>query len=372
MKKILFVASIQRHFKAFHMPVLEMWHLKGYEVHVASKDEYELCQDVMEQYPYIIWHNIDFDRSPFSKQTIVAYKQLKTLMDEQHYELVHVHTPVASILGRLAAKNAHVPKIVYTAHGFHFFKGAPIPNWLIYYPIEKYMARYTDALITINEQDYQLAKTKFKLRKPNGVHKINGVGIDLNEYAVALEINYELKTSLGIPKENFVITIIGELNHNKNQIQMLQAVEQLNDKTITLVLVGTGINYDVFKVKYQDNPNIKVLGYRNDVQAILTITDIVGSMSYREGLPKNVMEAMAASKPVIATNIRGNQDLVVDGETGYLVEVGDIKATTEAIIKLKAQNDQFGEKGRQRIEQYRTGVVLEQIGEIYENITCDY
>lgn len=364
-KKVLFVATMHSHIVHFHLPYLEYWNNRGYEVHVAANLDKKTYQSTMDKYPHIVWHDIDFARNPFSKQTIISYQQLKRIMVKHKFELMHTHTPIASILSRYAANKCKIPKVVYTAHGFHFHETAPKLNWLVYYPVEKYMARYTDALITMNEQDYQLAKTKFKTRQTDGIYKVNGVGIDLNEYAVSNEIDYEFKVSLDIPKDNFVITIIGELNQNKNQIQMIQAVEQLNDPNITLLLVGSGDNYELFKERYKGNENIKILGYRTDVKALLNITDVVASMSYREGLPKNVMEAMAAGKPLIATNIRGNQDLVVDGETGYLVEVGDVRAIILAIKKLKKEENNFGENAKKNIKEYNVNTVISQVNNIY-------
>lgn len=366
-KKVLFVATMHSHIIHFHLPYLDYWNSRGYEVHVAANLDTKTYQSTMDQYSYVVWHDIDFARNPFDKQTIMSYQQLKKIMVNHKFELMHTHTPIASIVSRYAANKCKIPKVVYTAHGFHFHETAPKLNWLLYYPIEKYMARYTDALITMNEQDYQLAKTKFKTRQADGIYKVNGVGIDLSDYTVSNQIDYEFKASLDIPKDNFVITIIGELNQNKNQIQMIQAIEQLNDPNITLLLVGSGDNYELFKDQYQDSVNIKILGYRTDIQALLNITNAVASMSYREGLPKNLMEAMVAGKPVIATNIRGNQDLVVDGETGYLVGVGGVESTINAIKKLKKESEKFGRNAKKRIKTYRIEKVIEQIGEIYEH-----
>ncbi len=151
MKKVLFVATVQSHIMNFHIPYLKLWQDKGYEVHVATNMDTKKYNNVEEIISNIVWNNIDFDRSPFSKNTLVALKQLIDLMNENRYELIHVHTPVGGILGRMAAKITNTKNVVYTAHGFHFYKGAPLKNWIIYYPIEKLMARYTDALITMNE-----------------------------------------------------------------------------------------------------------------------------------------------------------------------------------------------------------------------------
>ncbi|MGL5530642.1 MAG: glycosyltransferase, partial [Culicoidibacterales bacterium] len=308
MKKILFVASIQRHIKRFHIPYLEYFSKCGYEIHVASKISIEQCQDVMEEYPYIIWHNIDFDRSPFSKQTVVAYKQLKALMSQHSYELIHVHTPVASILGRLAAKNARVPKIVYTAHGFHFFKGAPIPNWLIYYPIEKYMARYTDALITINKEDYLRAKKKFRVGK---VFYSPGVGIDLNKFT---DQNFEQqgkRKELGLTKEQVVLLSVGELNKNKNHEVIIRAIKNLNNPNLKYFIAGEGSLEPYLQKLIGElglTQQVKLLGYRTDIHELCQVCDVFCFPSYREGLGLAAIEALAAGKPLITGTTRGIDD----------------------------------------------------------------
>lgn len=380
MKSILIVASVASMIDQFLMPYIEEYSRRNIRVVVATNFanpgtiSVERSNEVVKQLRSfsVEVEQVDFARSPLSTANLTAYQQLLKIMSNERFDVIHSHSPIGGLLTRLAAKNQKSQKnakVVYTAHGFHFFKGAPIQNWLIYYPIEKYMSGYTDALITMNEEDYQLAKAKFKLRTPDSIYKINGVGVDIGEYSCSIAIDYNFKASLGIPKENFVITIIGELNKNKNQIQMLQAIERLNDSTITLVLVGTGANYELFKKKYQDNSNIKILGYRTDVKSILNITDVVASMSYREGLPKNLMEAMAAGKPIIVTNIRGNKDLIENNINGYTIPVDDIDSTMNVITILKASGER-GAKIRtnniEKIKQYSFQNVSKQIDRIYQ------
>lgn len=374
--KVLFVATMHSHIMNFHLPYLQYWYDKGYEVHVATQMDRTKYSEQMIQYPFVIWHHIDFSRNPFSKQTVVSYRQLKLVMITHKFELMHTHTPIASVVSRLAANKCKIPKVVYTAHGFHFFKGAPLQNWLIYYPMEKIMAKYTDTLITMNEEDYQLAKAKFKTRQPNSVYKVNGVGLEIDKYTVDSEVDYEFKKSLGLEKDDFVITIVAELIKRKNHKQIIDAMESLKQThpDIKVLFVGDGILYDelkkVIRQKKLDD-TIYVLGYRRDVAKILNITDCCGLFSHHEGLPKNIMEAMAAGKPVVASNIRGNQDLVVDRETGYLVRVDDVKSTIKAITKVKNENNHLGENAKKIIEMYRIEEVLVQTGEIYANITCN-
>ncbi|MGL6058445.1 MAG: glycosyltransferase family 4 protein [Culicoidibacterales bacterium] len=372
MKKILFVASVQRHFRAFHMPYLEYWYKQGYEVHTASLLDKKKCEDVMEKYPYIIWHNIDFDRSPFSKQTVVAYKQLKALMNQHSYELIHVHTPVASILGRLAAKNAHVPKIVYTAHGFHFFKGAPIPNWLIYYPIEKYMSRYTDALITINKEDYLRAKKKFRVGK---VFYSPGVGIDLNKFT---DHNFEQQAKrkeLGLTKEQLVLLSVGELNKNKNHEVIIRAIKNLNNPNLKYFIAGEGSLEPYLQKLIGElglTQQVKLLGYRTDIHELCQVCDVFCFPSYREGLGLAAIEALAAGKPLITGTTRGIDDYSVDGVTGFKSQGYSVEGFTEAIQKYLDNRELFDPNLlKNEAKKFSNSEVQKIMNQIYEEIIHD-
>ncbi|WP_283592895.1 glycosyltransferase family 4 protein [Paraclostridium bifermentans] len=374
MKKILFVATVQSHIMNFHVPYLEYWANRGYEVHVATKMNKKEYKETELTLGYVKWHQIDFDRNPFSKYSIIALKQLKQLMKANEYELVHVHTPVGSILGRLAAKLTGTKNIVYTAHGFHFYKGAPIMNWVVYYPIEKFMARWTDSIITINQEDYLLAKKKFKTRKNGNVFKVDGVGIDLNKYKTTDIEDKDFKSTIGINRDDFVVSIIGELNNNKNHMQLIKSVEKVKEKhkNLKCLIVGNGENEKTIREYIENkslNESILLLGFRRDIPNILSITDVVVSMSKREGLPKNIMEAMAAGKAIIGTEIRGNKDLIKDHSNGYLVEIDDINKTSEYIEKLmlnKSIVDEFSKQSIIDAQKYDIKTVIKYVDkEIY-------
>lgn len=377
MKKVLFVATVQSHIMNFHIPYLKLWQDKGYEVHVATSMDTKKYDNVEDIISNVAWNNIDFDRSPFSKNTFIALKQLIDLMKENRYELIHVHTPVGGILGRMAAKITDTRNVVYTAHGFHFYKGAPLKNWIIYYPIEKLMARYTDALITMNEEDYQLAKNKFKVRKKGNVFKINGVGIDLDKYHVSDTKDIEFKRSLGLNDEDFIITVVAELIERKNHKQLILAMEDLVKEcsNIKALFVGDGELYESIKTDIKNRgleSNIKLLGFRKDVEKILNITDVVGLFSHHEGLPKNLMEAMVSGKTIICTDIRGNRDLIKNKINGFLVDVDDIENTKKAIIKLicnKNLLDIYALKNKEIITNFEINYVLSQVErEVYNKL----
>lgn len=310
MKKVLFTATVDSHILQFHIPYLKMFKEKGYEVHVATNGT--------ENIPYCdVKHVVSFERSPIKINNLKAIKQLKKIIDKEKFEIIHCHTPMGSVVTRLAAKKARKEgtKVIYTAHGFHFYKGAPLINWMIFYPVEKYLSQYTDCLITINDEDYELARKKFK--KCKQIELIYGVGVDENKFNFKMtdQEKHELRKSLGLRDDDFVLIEVGELNKNKNQIMAIEAMRDLvkADTNIHLLLVGTGVLEESYKKKiekYNLKKNIHMLGYREDIPKLLKISNILLSLSHREGLPVNVIEGMICGLPIIATDCRGNRDLI--------------------------------------------------------------
>lgn len=375
MKKVLFVATVQSHIMNFHIPYLKLWQDKGYEVHVATNMDTKKYDNVEAIISNVVWNNIDFDRNPFSKNSFVALRQLVNLMNENRYELIHVHTPVGGILGRLAAKITNTKNVVYTAHGFHFFKGAPLKNWVLYYPIEKVMARFTDAIITMNEEDYIIAKNNFKTRIKGNVFKVNGVGIDIEQYKVDDVKNMTFKKSLGLNENDFIITVIAELIERKNHNQIIESLEKIQHKYphIKAIFVGDGKLYDNINDRIKERNlenNILLLGYRTDIRQILNITDVLGLFSYHEGLPKNIMEGMVAKKPIICTNIRGNIDLVENNINGITVGINKIDETKKAILYMYNNRDKLEYmkmNSYKRILDYDIKKVIKEIDYIYTN-----
>ena len=313
MKRVLFVATVTSHIKAFHIPYLKWFKEQGYEVHVASRGNQEIqyCDKHFE---------IPFERFPLKINNIKAYNELKRIIKNNNYNIIHCHTPVGGVLTRLAARNVRKngTKVIYTAHGFHFFKGAPIFNWVLYYPLEKLMSHFTDCLITINNEDYQIARKKFKAKKIALVH-----GVGMNTEKFNKEITEEDKTNkkkeLGIKDNDIVFTYIAELNKNKNQIFLFDVIKEIKKKhrNIKLLLVGRCNNEQFYKQEIEKRNlvnEVELLGNRTDIQEILSITNIYLASSIREGLPVNIMEAMYMKLPIIATNNRGHNELLKNGE----------------------------------------------------------
>ncbi|KFJ42147.1 glycosyltransferase family 4 protein [Francisella philomiragia] len=337
-KKVLIVASVVKtHIMQFHIPTLKMLKEMGYEVHVCAKNDYRNAAEC--QVPFCDKYiNIGFNRTPLSIKNYKSYNQLKKLMLNEQYDIVHCHTPVPSALTRLAIKNfKHKPKVIYTAHGFHFYKGAPIKNWLIFYPIEMYLSKYTDVLIIINQEDYSIVKTKFKAKE---IRLVNGVGVDVDKFkSLSNAEKNKLREKLGFDNDDFIIVYVAELVRNKRQLDLIRAVQQVNNIKIKLLLIGQGIEHSNYS-EYIENNNldnqVELLGYQNNINEWLNITDLYISPSEREGLPVNILEALAVGLPVLASNCRGNRDLISEE---YLFEVGDIQGL-EKLINESITNTQ--------------------------------
>ena len=367
MKKVLFSATVDAHILAFHIPFLKYFKEQGYEVHVATNGT--------EEIPYcdkkII---IPFERSPFKINNLKAIKELRKVIQKEHYDIIHTHTPMGSVVTRLAAKKArrNGTRVIYTAHGFHFFKGAPLLNWCLFYPVEKYLSKYTDTLILINQEDYQRAKKKFK--KCKDIKYVPGVGIDEEkfDFQMSEKEKLELRKSLGLKKDDFVLIYPAELNKNKNQILLIEAMEQLVKKypNIKLLLPGKDSYHGYYqKIVAEKNlcDHIFFLGFRKDIPELLKISDLAVASSLREGLPVNIMEAMHVGLPVIATNCRGQRDLVEDGLSGYIISY-DSSFFVSKILELyqnREKYDEFSRNGLEKSQEYRLSDILRKMDAIY-------
>jgi len=376
MKKVLFVAHVvKRHFMLFHVPYIKWFKNNGYETHVCANNDYENKNDC--KIPHCDkYYDLPFQRSPFSSKNIATYKELKKIINQNQYDIIHCHTPVGGVLTRIAARNARKKgtKVIYTAHGFHFYKGAPIVNWILYYPIEKWLSRYTDILITINNEDFERAKRKFKTKK---VEYIQGVGIDLNKFKPQLiEKKKELRKKYGYSDTDFILIYVAEMSYRKHQDLLINVVNILKTKipVLKLLLVGTGELLDKYIVQAKRlklEQHINFLGYRNDIPNLVSIADVSVSSSRQEGLPVNVMEAMATGLPLVVTNCRGNRDLVKDGENGYVVEIDDVYGFAKAVEKLYNSEElrkSFSKKSLEIIKEYSLDKVREDMSKIYNNM----
>lgn len=369
-KKVLFVASVYRHLTAFHLPYIKYFQRNGYVVYAAAGEDMKVREELEALNVHCI--DIAFSRSPVSKDNIAAYKQLKKLFSEMTFELVHVHTPVAALLTRRAFQVAKHGKIVYTAHGFHFFDGSPKQNWLIYYTAEKIAAKWTDHLITINKEDYISAQ---KLLPNDQISNVHGVGVEFDTVRLSEEEKAKLRQEIGLIEDHVMIAFVAELNANKNHQFLLRNWSKLKDNIpqAALCIIGTGELEQQLKkfVKTENLQDVHFLGYRNDVPSLLQISDIVTLLSYREGLPKSIMEAMVEGLPCVVTNTRGLRDLISDEKNGYVVNHGDEDALVNAfgrLVESKQLRETMGGEAKELVKPYLLENVLMEYVEIYEKL----
>lgn len=330
--KVLFCATIDYHFNAFHIPYIKWFKEMGWEVHIAANGNNEI--------PYVDQKfNIPIQRSPFNLRNLKAITKLKNIIDQNNYQIVHCHTPMGGILSRLTAQKARKAgtKLIYTAHGFHFCKGAPLLNWLVYYPIEKMMANFTDCLITINQEDYELSIRQFKTKK---IEHINGVGINIEDFRPIDEIKkIQQRKSFGYKPDDFLLFYAAEFNKNKNQQFLLNCLVQIKDEipNVKLLLAGEGPLLEKSKqlaVNLGISHLVDFLGYRKDLKEIVPMCDVAVASSLREGLPVNIMEAMACGLPVVAVENRGHRELVINGINGWLVNHNDQQGFSNKLNEL--------------------------------------
>lgn len=372
--KILYTASVLSHICQFHLPVMEQLQKEGHEIHVAARDNLSEKNGLQLKYADN-YFNIQFQRSPKDKRNITAYKELKQLLHAQKYDVVICNTPVVGILTRLAAKHSRKQgtKVVYIAHGFHFYKGAPKKYWL-FYPLEKWMGNhYTDLVITINEEDYNRAKEKFSCK----VEHINGVGVRSDRYKPATDVErHKMRVQEGLSDEDFVIVCAKELMFDNNQKTLLKAAKRVRGEiqNLKILLAGNGPDEMMLKnlvKELQIEDIVSFLGYRTDLDKIVPAADLVVSCSYREGMPFNIIEAMLCARPIIASHNRGHNELIDNDETGYLFDMLDDEALAFKILEIfknPQMAKEFGAKAYNKVQKYTSDSVMKQMDKIIKEL----
>ncbi len=309
-------------------------------------------------------------RSIFAiKDNYIAFKNLANLVKKNEIEVIHCNTPVGGLIGRIVGRLYNIKKVIYTAHGFHFFKGAPFLYNTVIKLAERIMARWTDAIITMNEEDYKAAQ-KFKLKNNGKVFKIHGVGIDLSLYKKLFD-RKKIREILKIKDDEIAIISVGDINLNKNNIAVIEALNKLKNNKIHYFICGEGNQKNNLYNKTKDfklEKQIHFLGYRNDIKDLLYASDIFINSSKREGLPRSVMEAMAVGLPCVVSNIRGNIDLIDNEKGGFLCDVNDSQSFANAINKLSINPQlrfDMGNYNKEHIKEFDISVVEKEIENIY-------
>ena len=293
------------------------------------------------------------------------------MVEKEKFDVIHCHTPIGGVLGRLLGKVCGV-KIIYTAHGFHFFKGVSKKNWLFYYPIEYLLSKYTDTLITINEEDFNLAKLKFKAKN---IFKINGVGLDTQKFYIENFDKKSYREKLGLNEEDFVILSVGELSDRKNHIIGIKAIQKLKNEypeiSFKYLIVGNGVNLEKYQEYIKQNNlenNVKLLGRRSDIVELNMISDIFLFPSLQEGLPVALMEAIASGKSIVCSNIRGNEDLIENGKNGFLYNnpsINELKEKIKIFLFNRELNKKYEEYNLKFIKKFDIKEIEKSMRNIY-------
>lgn len=376
--KALMLASVASMIDQFNMDNIKTLKELGYQVDVAcnflagntsSQKRMVQFQKELER-DHISMYDLPIPRKISAiSQIIKSYAQLKQLVKEQEYDIVHCHSPIGGVIARMACRKQRKKglRVIYTAHGFHFFKGAPVRNWLLFYPVEKLAGKYTDVLITICKEDFNRAKSSIPAKQ---VTYTPGIGIDV-EKIKEVPFNPEKRISLGISGQDIMLFSVGELNANKNHEVVIRSIKNLNRKDIHYVVCGKGKLHSYLEdltKKLQLEGQIHFLGFRTDIYEWLKISDVFVFPSYREGLSVSLMEAMAAGLPVICSNIRGNTDLIEPDKGGYLVAANDVENMAEKIkllIEKKELCQRFGTYNQEVIKGYSSEKVQHIMRKIY-------
>lgn len=377
----LMIASVGTMIESFNRDNIRILSELGYCVHVAANfaegnpsalEMAEFRQELQRQEMYSF--QIPMPRNPFKiGKILTSYRMVKQLVAEHQYEIVHCHSPVGSVVARLACRKARKSgtKVLYTAHGFHFFKGASKTAWMLYYPIEKFCSRFTDVLITINQEDNQRSAG---LHAKRNVY-IPGVGVDTDAFC-KMEVNKAQKrTQFGISEEDFLFISVGELSHRKNHETAIRALAKIKDPTCKYLIAGTGPLDSELKQLVKElglDDQVSFAGYRSDIKELLHVADAFIFPSLQEGLPVALMEAMAVGLPVVCSQIRGNVDLIEDGQGGYLYAPLDVNGFAEGMKKVVEDGaSSMGAVNMETMKKFDIRTVNAEMEKIYRSVTAN-
>ena len=374
MNRVLVLASVASMIDQFNMPNIMLLKKMGYEVDVACNfEEGNTCSDekIRELKDSLKEIGVEFYQIDFSRKitnirkNVRAFLQVNNILKKNSYVFIHCHSPIGGLVGRIAGK-LNRTKVIYTAHGFHFCKGSPLKNWLIYYPVEWICSWMTDTLLIINREDYQIAKKKFHAKE---TIYIPGVGIDIDKIN-SVQINREEKRKeLGLKTDDIVLLSVGELNQNKNHEIVIRALKELNNSHIKYVVCGQGLLKKYLEKLARElgvQNQLFLIGFRTDVIEIYKCADIFVFPSKREGLSVALMEAMACGLPCVVSSIRGNVDLI-DKYGGTLFNVDSVQSCRNAIKKiLKSDLKLLGNNNLKKVGRFSAVRVIAELKKVYQ------
>ena len=366
--KILYTATSDIHLAAFHYPYIKWLDEQGYEVHLAMEKRADLEFSHARQI-----HYMPFPRTPLDRRNVSTYRQLKNLIDKEQYDLIHCHTPMPGVLTRLAARARRKKgaAVLYTAHGFHFFKGAPLKYWLSYFPAEYALSFITDAIITINSEDFTYADKRLHPRK---AFMIPGIGIDSGKFRVYSEEEKKaVRLKYGFKQQQFLLLYIAEFIPRKNHRFILENLPALIRQvpTVQVIFAGRGELMDQMlnlarNLRVEDH--VRFMGFMHDLGPLAAIADVGISASRQEGLGLGLAEQMLCGVPVVATEDRGHKELVIHEQTGLMFPQGDQIAFLEALVRFSKEpslRQKMGNAARLHAEKFRIEASLDSMRNIY-------
>lgn len=377
--KALMLASVASMIDLFNTDNINILHDLGYQVDVAcnfeegsitSQERVDKYKNELKEQGIGTYH-IPIPRSISRVKDITrSYKMVKQLVTEKGYKIVHCHSPIGSVICRLACINTRKmgTKVIYTAHGFHFFNGASKMAWMVYYPIEKECSKFTDVLITINQEDYKRAQ-QFHAKK---VEYVPGIGVHTESFRNTSVDRTAIRKEFGFSDNGFVFMSTGQISVRKNHEVVIRALAKLDNPNAKYLIVGFGEEEKRLKQLTEDlgvSHQVVFAGYRGDVKELLHCVDAFAFPSLQEGLPVALMEAMSAGLPVVCSRIRGNTDLIEDGKGGFLFDPHDVdgvKCSMEKIIK--SAPEEMGRLNINTMKKFDISTVNEKMRNIYQNI----
>lgn len=383
MKKVMMLTTTAYMSERFNKDNILILESMGYEVHVVANFDRgnPISTDMLDAFKTWIeehhgkWISIPITRNPADLPGFWrSYRETVRLIREHHYEFIHCHTPMGGVLGRVIAHRTHT-RVIYTAHGFHFYTGAPLLNWLMYYPAEKLLSHWTDRLITINHEDYGRACRKFHAKTTDYVP---GVGVSVERYRSNPD-RADLCGELGLPEDAYLILSVGELNSNKNHATVIRALSSLKKKqeaqasNVHYLICGVGVLEAELKqliVREGLSEQVHLLGFRKDIPTLCRQVDAFVFPSKREGLSVALMEAVAAELPVIASGARGNTELVEHGKNGIICKNNTMEEYEDALIQIRLMDKaQIVQTSHSIIEKFSDVIVRENMTELYRKMS---
>lgn len=378
--RALILASVASMIDQFNMHNIQLLLDKGYDVDVVCncKQGNTISNErVMNLIKRLSKEGVAVTHIPIPRK-ITDFKGIinslitvKKLCDKNKYNILHCHSPIGSVVARIAAmesRKKNGTKVIYTAHGFHFYKGAPKQNWLVFFPIEKICSFWTDVLITINKEDYLFAKRHLNAAQ---IKYVPGIGVDTKKFYISDFESRKKKEELGIEPDSIIILSVGELNQNKNHEVIVQSIARMHNPQIHYFIAGKGEREEYLKdLSKRLKVNLHLLGYRTDIVELLNVADIFAFPSFREGLSVALMEAMSAGLPCVASKIRGNTDLIVNKKGGYLCRPDSVEEFYEGINSLmnREKREDYGRYNRQTVKKYDIQKIMSIMDQIYVNI----